>query len=65
MPDSKHAKTEYFRVQNAWVLDKFTQDELALLISKGSMLFKKMDLTDEAEQFLEDFPELKQVIDKW
>lgn len=65
MPDSKRAKTEYFRVQNAWVLDKFTQDEIALFFKEGKKFFTYLDKSDESDQYLTDHPEFAEVLKKW
>ncbi len=65
MVNSKNAKTEYFDVRSAWVLDKFTPEEIALFFKEGRGLFAKMLHTDKSEQYLKDHLELAELINKW
>jgi hypothetical protein len=65
VPDSKRAKTEYFRVQNAWVLDKFTQEEIALFFKEGRQFFTYLKKSTRSNQYLIDHPEFAEVLKKW
>ena len=65
MPRSPKSKDGYFGVNDAWVLDKFTTKEIALFFKEGRGLFKKMLHTDKSEQYLEDHPELAELIERW
>lgn len=47
------------------ILTKFSIEEILLLLEKGNTLFGLMDLTDDAEQFLEWNKDLAEVIGKW
>ena len=65
MARSPKSKDGYFGVNDAWVLDKFTTKEIALFFKEGRGLFAKMLHTTKSEQYLDDHPELGELIERW
>ena len=65
MPTSKNAKNIYFGVKDAWVLDKFTPEEIALFFKEGVGYFEYLIESPKAKQYLETHPEFAEVLEKW
>jgi hypothetical protein len=67
MPNTQGSRNLYLNKDNAEVLDRFTADELALLVKEGKGLFEltMKEPSEEEWEYLVSHPELMKVIEKW
>lgn len=65
MANPENAKTIYFNPKIAWVINKFTPEEIALFFKEGIRYFGYLKETPKSTQYLDDHPEFAEVFEKW
>ena len=55
----------YFGVKDRALLEKFSPSEIALFFREGAKLFEKLEHTEKSQEYLEEHPELAELVLKW
>lgn len=62
---NEKGRMTYFGVNDVWILDKFKPSEIALFFREGAKLFEKLEHTEKSQEYLEDHPELAELVERW